>query len=283
MKTLITGFNGNVGQAIVQAWPAEQLPNIVVAGRRLEDKPAHFAGGFVQLDLLDANTYAQALTGINRVFLLRPPALADAAIFAVFLDAAVQAGVQEVAFLSVQGVEQSPKIPHHKIEQLIKDRPLKYVFFRPGYFMQNLSTTLRAGIADKNEIYLPVGKTPFNWVDVADIGAAIASRLTDNKPFANEIYTLTRESRATFGEAAALLSATLGVKVTLRSPSALGFYFTMVRAGHDKEWVKVLIMLHYLPRFSAPPPLTDDLGRLLGRPAGTLAAFIERSAGVWRG
>lgn len=282
MKTLITGFNGNVGQAIVQAWPVEQLPNIVVAGRRLEDKPAHFTGGFVQLDLLDANTYAPALVGINRLFLLRPPALADVAIFAVFLDAAVQAGVHEVAFLSVQGVEQSPKIPHHKIEQLIKDRPLKYVFFRPGYFMQNLSTTLRPGIADKNEIYLPVGKTPFNWVDVADIGVAIAGRLIDEKPFANEVYTLTGESRASFGEATELLSAALGRKVTLNSPSPLGFYLKMVRAGHDKEWVKVMIMLHYLPRFSAAPPLTDDLGRLLGRPAGTLAQFIERSAEVWR-
>jgi uncharacterized protein YbjT (DUF2867 family) len=283
MKTLITGFNGNVGQAIVQAWPHPQQPNIVVAGRRLEDKPANFTGGFVQLDLLNESTYAPALQGISRLFLLRPPALADASVFAVFLDAVVQAGVQEVAFLSVQGVEQSPKIPHHKIEQLIKDRPLSYVFFRPGYFMQNLSTTLRAGIVEKHEIFLPVGKTLFNWVDVSDIGVAIAHRLTDETPFANEIYTLTGASRAPFSEAVELLSTTLGIKITLRSPSVLSFYFTMVRAGHDKEWVKVLIMLHYLPRFSPPPPLTNDLAQLLGRPAGTLAEFIERSAEVWRG
>lgn len=49
--------------------------------------------------------------------------------------------------------------------------------------MQNLSTPLRKDILEKDEIFLPAGSAPFLWVDVGDIGKAIAKVLEVLTPF----------------------------------------------------------------------------------------------------
>jgi len=76
--------------------------------------------------------------------LLRPPQISDVKkYFAPLVETAKKSSIKHIVFLSVQGVDNSKIIPHHKIEKSIVDSKIIYTFLRPAYFMQNFTTTLR--------------------------------------------------------------------------------------------------------------------------------------------
>ena len=54
------------------------------------------------------------------------------------------------SFLSVQGAESNPIVPHHRIERAICDLGLPYTLLRPSFFMQNLTTTHLPEIRDEH-------------------------------------------------------------------------------------------------------------------------------------
>ena len=76
--------------------------------------------------------------------MLRPPQISDVKkYFAPLVETAKKSSIKHIVFLSVQGVDNSKIIPHHKIEKSIVDSKIIYTFLRPAYFMQNFTTTLR--------------------------------------------------------------------------------------------------------------------------------------------
>jgi len=94
-------------------------------------------------DFEDASTFKSACTDIDIVFLLRPPHISNKRkYFRPLFDAMNERGVKKVVFLSVQGAETSDIIPHRKTEKMILAYGFEYFFSRPGYFMQNLTTTV---------------------------------------------------------------------------------------------------------------------------------------------
>jgi uncharacterized protein YbjT (DUF2867 family) len=96
------------------------------------------------------------------VFLVRPPQLADVKqYFEPLIGKMKSLGIDQIVFLSVQGVENLKMIPHYKLEWLIEEYDLQHVFLRPGYFMQNLTTTLLEQIREKDRIYVPVCNLKF--------------------------------------------------------------------------------------------------------------------------
>ncbi|MGM0376202.1 MAG: NAD(P)H-binding protein, partial [Bacteroidota bacterium] len=148
MKTiLITGATGNVGFEVVRFLSGMSTDNKIVAGvRNIEKAKGDFKDypdlGFVYFDFENPETFESALTGIDRVFLLRPPHISNVEkYFRPLISHIRNIGIREVLFLSVQGAEKSKVIPHNKIERLIMEDGPDYIFLRPGYFMQNLTTT----------------------------------------------------------------------------------------------------------------------------------------------
>ena len=161
-KILVTGATGNVGMEVIRALGRLQHSNEVIAAIRDfkvdKEKLAQFNIGYVRFDFTDISTYKPALKNCNILFLLRPPQIADVEkYFYPLIDAAKECGVVHIVFLSVQGVEKSRIIPHHKIEQRIVESKIPYTFLRPAYFMQNFTTTLRDDLFEKKIIYLPAG------------------------------------------------------------------------------------------------------------------------------
>ena len=169
---LITGASGNVGQAVVAYLPLAEGDRLYRATHRPKSSDPNERW----LDFEKPESYAPALAGIDAVFLLRPPQLADVdTYFKPFIDAC-RHQIKHLVFLSVQGVEAMPYIPHAKIERLIEQSGLSYTFIRPAYFMQNLTTTLRDDIVQRHRLFLPAGKARFLWVDAQDVGRATAAR-----------------------------------------------------------------------------------------------------------
>ncbi len=280
---LITGATGNIGTETIRALRELSTTHRVVAATHRPDRARERLPAFEDLDVrrldfADPSAFPGALAGIDVVFLLRPPQLADIPrYFQPFLAAMAAAGIRRIVFLSVQGVEEQPRIPHHKLEKLIRDHDLDYVFLRPGYFMQNLSTMLLPEIKAENKIFIPAGNLKFNWVDVRDIGAVAAHVLTNFEQHRNRAYELTGTEFLDFQAVAGLLSQQLDRPIRYESPNLLRFYFAKRRQGIPHAMIFVMIMLHYLPRFGKNQPrLTDTVENITGQAPGTLAAFIDR-------
>ena len=142
-SVLITGAPGNVGTEVVHEFQRLGIP--IRVGAYHAQKAGAILGDHLEItpcDFLNPETYASTLAGIEQMFLVRPPALSNVQRdIAPAIQAVVSAGVKQIVFLSIQGVEQNRIVPHHKIEQLILAIGVDYTFLRAGIFMQNLSST----------------------------------------------------------------------------------------------------------------------------------------------
>ena len=282
MKILITGATGNVGMAVIKSFNKLTHNLQIIAGikdiSKDKEKLVHYKIGFVKFDFMDARTYKPALEQIDLLFLLRPPQISDTnKYFKPLIEMAVQLGVKHIVFLSVQGVEKSAIIPHHKIEKLILDSKIPYTFLRPAYFMQNFLGSLHHDLIVKKKIFLPVGNAKFTLVDVHDIGDVATVIMINSNKHINTLYELTNNEKMTFGEMATQLSKEFGEKITYESPNLLNFYLTKRKEKMPFMLILVMIMLHYLPRFQKEPLVTNCVKDIIQREPKTFIEFIKEN------
>jgi uncharacterized protein YbjT (DUF2867 family) len=287
-KILITGSTGNIGKEVIRALSELNTSDEVIAcGKNLDDtrrKLKEFEKlSFRQLDFSDPSGFEEALRDIEVVFLLRPPNLADIPkYFGPFFKAIGLAGVKKVVFLSVQGVEDQTKIPHHKMEQLIKDMGVEYVFLRPSYFMQNLTSTLLPDILEKRQLYIPAGNVKFTWVDVRDIGKVAAKVLVDFEVYKSRALEITGSEEKDFTEVAAEMTKVLGMKIEYVSPNLCAFFLKKKKQGVATPMIFVMIILHYLPRFQKTKnKLSNTVKEITGDDPGLLKEFLDREKGFF--
>jgi len=281
-RILITGATGNAGFEVIRflflnstdCQIVAGVRNIVAAKTKLQDFEKL---EFVSFDFEDPATFEKALENVDSVFLLRPPYISDVdQYFKPLIESMVKHQIGELVFLSVQGVEKSSVIPHHKIEKLVIDSGISYIFLRPSYFMQNLTTTLLKDIQDKRKIYLPAGKAKFNWVDIENIGEVVAIVLEKFEEFKNQSVELTGYENKDFGEVAELISEYTPHKVEFKNANPFQFYSIKRREQMFPAMIMVMILLHFLPRFQKEPRISDSFEILTGRKPTSLKAFIER-------
>jgi len=282
-RILITGAGGNVGYEVIKGLYDMNSPHQIIAGHHNVDKLKHTTSVFHNLryrhlDFTRQETFREALKDLDVVFLLRPPHLADiSGIFAPFIEKMKEKAVKKIVFLSVQGVEKQKFIPHHKIEKLIWESDLEYAFLRPGYFMQNLTSTLLREIKQDNKIFIPAGKLKFNWVDARDVGLVGAHVLNDFERHQNRSYEITGSEFCGFEKVARELSGQLGRTIKYESPNVLRFYRAQKKQGVQRNMIFVMLMLHYLPRFSKNSArLTHAVKEITGKDPHLLRDFIRR-------
>ncbi|WP_293872315.1 NmrA family NAD(P)-binding protein [Flavobacterium sp.] len=280
MKILITGASGNVGMAVINSLSKIQHNHEIIAGIRDFNKDKKkFAGHtveFVKFDFLDATTYTPALEQIDILFLLRPPQITDTKhYFKPIIEVAQLVKVKHIVFLSVQGVEKSSLIPHHKIEKLIVKSEMPHTFLRPAYFMQNFLNSLNNDLVNKRRIYLPAGNAKFTLVDVADIGNVAAQIIVNSTQYINKAYELTNNEKLTFSEMAQQLTEILDKKIVYQSPSIISFYWTKRKEKMPLNLIMVMIMLHYLPRFQTEPHISNCVKLISKKEPYTFQKFIK--------
>lgn len=287
-KILVTGATGNVGYEVIRFLFELETKNKIIAGVRDIERAKKQLSGFkeleyVKFDFEDLNSFNAALTDIDTVFLLRPPHISDVKqYFKPLIETIKNKNINEVVFLSVQGAERSNIIPHAKIEKLILEHNLDHIFLRPGYFMQNLITTLLDDIRKNDRIFLPSGKAKFNWIDVVNIGEAAAMVLENFEKYRNEIFEITGYENKDFGEVTAIMSDILGKYIKYESPNLIKFYRQKRSEGIDRGFIFIMIMLHFLPRLQKEPQISDAYQNLTGKEPTKLVEFIEREKEIFR-
>lgn len=282
-KILVTGAPGNVGTELVRALQAVAPADTRIAAWDVETARKAFGGNadIVAFDFLKPETFGPAFEGVDRLFLVRPPQLANVERdIAPAVRFAVRAGVKHVVFLSIQGVEKNRVVPHHKIEELLRSLPVRWTFLRASFFMQNLSTTHRAEIRDRGEIGLPVGRARTSFIDTRDIAAVAARMLTDDGR-ESRAYTLTGGEALDYYEVAATLSEVLGRPIRYTHPSIPAFVIQQRRAGRPLGFTLVMAALYTITRLGNASQVTPDVQQLLGRAPISFRAFAEEQRTCW--
>lgn len=280
LTILITGATGNVGIEVIKSLQKPTMPINVVAGVRdieADSKKLPMDKiNVIKFDFTNPSTFRNALNHCDILFLLRPPQISEVQkYFAPLINIAIQAKIKHIVFLSVQGVEKSKIIPHHKIERLIVESKIPYTFLRSAYFMQNFTTTLRSDLVDKKRIFLPAGNAKFTLVDVSDIGKVAAKVLTNTEDHINQSYELTSATKYSFQQMAEKLTAGLETKIEYTSPNLLNFYQVKRNEKMPVMLILVMIMLHYFPRFQKEPVITDCIKKITGNEPTSFEQFIS--------
>lgn len=283
-KILITGATGNVGLEVIKSLLNTQTPNTIIAGVRNIDRAKitlkdYQAIQYVRFDFENPSTFDAALDGIDTVFLLRPPHISDVdKYFKPLVESIKKQNISEVIFLSVQGADKSKVIPHNKIERLISDSGLNFIFLRPSYFMQNLTTTLINDIQERREIVLPSGKAKFNWIDIQNIGEVAAKLINNFQTYSNRAYDLTGLENENFAKVTSLINKAIKSPISYKSVNPISFYQIKKRQGFSGGLIIVMILLHFLPRFQKEPEISDFYQRVTGKKPTSLKDFINREA-----
>jgi uncharacterized protein YbjT (DUF2867 family) len=284
-QVLITGATGTVGREVAAALTSSTGTSCTIkAAVRDVTKAAPTLPtetDVVAFDFLEPETFDTALDGIQRCFLVRPPALATPQQdMAPFLDAMVEVGVEHVVFLSLLGVEHNRRTPHYRIEQLIRQREMAYTFLRPGFFMQNLNTFYRDDIRLHDEITIPAGRGKTGFIDVRDI-AAVAAKVLTEAGHAGAAYELTGAEALDYFEVAAIMSDVLNRTITYTKPSPRAYRRRMRARGLPEDFIKVMTKLYIPVRLGLAGQTTEEVGRLLGRPPMTMRQYVEDYRSAW--
>ena len=281
-KILVTGATGNIGMEVI-SWLYKLPTNYkVTAGVRNPDKAKSTFSEYphleyTQFDFENPDTFLNALKGITTVFLLRPPHISDVEkYFAPLVLQMQNAGIRQVVFLSVQGAEKSKVIPHNKIERLLEESGMEYVFLRPSYFMQNLTSTLKKDIQEKREIILPSGKAKLNWIDAANIGEVAAITLENFSQYKNQKIEITGDENLNFYEVVDVINQNSKASIAYKPVNPISFYFIKKKDGVPTGMIMVMIMLHFLPRFQKDPQRSDAYNKITGKKPNPLSVFVER-------
>ena len=278
-KVLVTGATGNVGIEVLSALKKLDHQLEIYAGVRdtefVNEKLLNFKVKTIPFDFTNSETFNKAFQNIDILFLLRPPQISEVKkYFAPLIEIAKKSSIKHIVFLSVQGVENSKIIPHHKIEKLIVTSKVPYTFLRPAYFMQNFTTTLRRDLVNNQRIYLPAGQAKFTLIDVSDIGAVSAQILIEPQNHINKSYELTNNETLTFTEMAEKISTGTGKKVKFISPNLWQFFLTKHKDDVPTMFILVLIMLHYFPRFQKTPRTTHWVKIITGQEPKSFDDFV---------
>lgn len=299
---LVTGATGNVGKEVLRQLLETKIPvraavtNLERARAGLElEFAANLASGqlqLVRLEFGDEGSYAPAFAGVDACFLMRPPAVSDTKrLMLPAIDAGVALGVRRWAFLSLQGAEKNPVVPHRAVEkhleQLGASGALEYTFLRASFFMQNLSTTHRADIARLNDIFIPAGNGKTAFIDVRDIAAVAVKTLTSSAAHLEQLglrnagVELTSNQALTYAEVAAIMTRVLGRTITYSNPSPIAFGLHLKKQGVPLAQILVMEALYTFAKLGLAGKLTGEVQRILERAPISVEQFVRDEAVAW--
>ena len=277
MKILITGATGNVGRYVVEEL-VKMEEKVVAAGTKVEKIKNLFGDRVegVRFDFEDEKTFAQALKGVDRVFLMRPPHLGKPEDLYPFIDAMKTHNIKLVSFLSLMGVEKNTIPPHHKIEKYIEEQQVPYAHIRPGFFMQNVSGIHGEEIKKHKEIFIPAGKSKTSFIDAADIGLSVATLLHEPEKYTNTAHTITGPESLDYYEVAEILTDVTGKKIQYKKPGFLKYRrYYINKRGLDKKYVNVTLALYFMTRMGTAKKVTNEFEKLVGRKPRTFREFAK--------
>jgi uncharacterized protein YbjT (DUF2867 family) len=301
---LVTGATGNVGTEVVRLLTDLDYP-VTAAVRNPIEASSNLGSNVrcVSFDFTNPQTFADAFAGINKLFLVRPPAISEIGKITPALNTAKRSGVEEIVFLSIIGADKNRIVPHYAIlqrrgyanERAIENLNIPAVFLRCSFFIQNLNTTHREDIRLRQRLFMPAGNGKTSFIDIRDIAAVAVKILTESpeRPkeelSSNRAYVgvasrnenLTGAVALTYSEVATIFTTVLNRPIQYTNPSIPIFIWQMVRQGFPLQFVLIMVGIYTTARFGLADLVTSDVQQLLGRSPISIGKYIEDYRQSW--
>ena len=216
MTILVTGSTGRIGTELLNALDGHGAD---IRALTRSPETAQFPAGVtaVRGDLSDIDSVRAALDGVSTLFLLAPNVADELTQAMLALNAARDAGMKGIVYLSVFPGEAFANLPHFSskvtVERMIAAENLPVTILRPAYFIQN-DFQQKDALLGGGVYAMPIGSKGISMVDVRDIGEAAAKELLRRErasgPLPRETYTLAGPNALTGDSVASLWCAALG-------------------------------------------------------------------------
>jgi uncharacterized protein YbjT (DUF2867 family) len=280
---LVVGATGAVGSELVS-----QLRHKGERVRGATRKPADASRRFgsavecVEFDLERPETYATALTGVKRVFLIAPPGDDHSDRLAIpLIDEMKRQGVRHVVDLSAYGAETRDDFALRKIEKYLEASGMAFTHLRPNWFMQVFASgPLLVGIRSNAAIAIPTADAKISYIDVRDIAAVAAVALTANG-HTDKAYTLTGPQSLNHNEIAHRISNAVGKAIRYVPISEEDARRGILSAGLSSERTERLLGFYRLVSAGVCAPVSLDVERVLGRPPIAFEQFAADYTPYW--
>ncbi|MFC6161850.1 NAD(P)H-binding protein [Kribbella jiaozuonensis] len=260
---LVTGATGTIGSELLRQLVASGIPALGMTRREVP--------GFVRADFEDPDSLRKAIEGVDTVFLLSAPGPLVPAHDLAMVAAAVDGGVSKIVKLSAIGT--MPGSWHDAGERAIRESGLAWTILRPTGFASNVLRWLpaiRAGQPIPNQ----TGDGQHAFVDPRDVAAVAAAALV-SPDHDEQTYTLTGPELLSVPDQVAVMSDVLGQALRVVDVPLKVYAEQLRAAGLDDAFVSVAVRGAELVRDGGGRTVTDDVERVLARPAGTFRAWVE--------
>ncbi|WP_024281295.1 SDR family oxidoreductase [Xanthobacter sp. 126] len=271
-QILVFAANGNVGQPLVEALLAkgEQVKAASRAGKAVGGAQG------VAIDMDDPSTFADAFTGVDRLFLLAPTGSLDITGRLLPVIEAASARKVKVVLMTALGVDADDAIPYRQVELALERSGTPFVIVRPNWFADNFHTFWKAGI-DHGVIAVPAADGKTSFIDARDIAESAAAALTTDR-FDGKAFNLTGPEALTYGEAAAILSRVTGKPIAYTAVSDDAFVGILTGAGVPEPYARFLATLFHPVREGWTARVTGDVETLTGHAPRSLAIYARDNA-----
>jgi uncharacterized protein YbjT (DUF2867 family) len=290
---LVTGAAGDLG-AIGRNLTSMLLSkgHRVRALVRREDERAEalrqMGAEVVQGDLTDLISMHRAIEGCARVYfgMSVSPAYLEATVntAAVARHHGVEAFVNMSQMtVSQMSITETTDSPQHKLhwlaEQTLAWSGLPVVTVRPTAFLEGFFLRLAAaGVRDRNELALPLGKGKTSPVSAVDVARAVSVILDNPTPHIGAIYNLTGPESADLDHYAAIFSEVLGRPIRYSNVPLSPWADMLKAAGVPPHLLNHLIVMADLHARGRYDRMTDDLAKLTGKTPMSLRDFVRLNA-----
>ncbi|WP_426326778.1 SDR family oxidoreductase [Pedobacter sp. R-06] len=276
---LITGATGTIGSEL-----ARQLS---VAGFNFKAMVRSFnsigslkslsGSELVKGDFNDPQSLSEALSGVEKVFLLTNSTEQAEIQQIALVDAAISAGVKHIVKLSQFAADiQSPVRYlryHAAVEQKIIASGIDYTFLRPNLFMQGL-LVFRDPIIHQGKFFAPAGQAKVSLVDIRDIAAVAAKSLTEDG-HQGKIYNLTGPEALTHTALASILSAATSREIRYIDVTPEDMRNAVLSVGFP-EWQAEGLLEDYAHYARGEAALiSPDIEAVTGKPPYKFEAFAK--------
>jgi NAD(P)H dehydrogenase (quinone) len=180
-RVLILGATGRTGSKVISEFKRIDTVQVVYSSRKLAQVEAWRREGkdAVLLDLDQPETFPDALTGIDRLFLITGYTVAMVHQSKTIVDAAADAGVKFIVHLGIYGngrLTYQYATWHEMVERYIEGSGVAWAHLHPHFFMDNV---LAAAPVIGGKFHWFMGERPVGWIAPEDIGAVAARVLAD--------------------------------------------------------------------------------------------------------
>lgn len=214
---LLTGATGQAGSHIVHEFIEQGVQvRLLVRNRTLSKQLEGIAGiEIVEGDMTDSRGLVHSLRGVERVLMISSSSLDMVVTQCAFIDACKAAGVQHV--IKFSGLDARPETTfpfgqmHKQVETYLEKSGLAWTHLRPTGFMQEYLREVPS-ILSNSAIYLAIGETRLNPVDLLDVGK-VGFRLLRDGGFEGARLAMTGPELLSMADIAGEISRATGKEV----------------------------------------------------------------------